>query len=296
MDRILLAGASGYLGSHIARELQKRALYYRVVLRNCAKVEQLQLRPSDVIEAELTEAQSIAGCCDGIDVVISCVGITRQKDGLSYMQVDYMANLNLLREAERAGVKKFIYVSALNGEKLKQLKIFQAKEAFVEALQGSDIQHCVIRPNGFFSDMEEFFAMAKRGRVYLFGDGEYKSNPIHGADLAELCVDALSGTEKNINIGGPGIMSQNEVARLAFEALGKPVRISHLPDWLRRLILFLSRSLLSSKNYGPIEFFLTVLAMDMLAPCYGKHSLAQHYRDLAAQNSSETEEKAEIKH
>ena len=85
--------------------------------------------------------------------VISTVGITKQKDGLTYMDVDYQANLNLLEEAKKSGVKKFIYVSVLNGEKLKATKICYAKEKFVERLKNSGIEYCVVRPNGFYSDI-----------------------------------------------------------------------------------------------------------------------------------------------
>lgn len=67
-------------------------------------------------------------------MVISIVGITRQKDGFTYMDVDYWGNANLLSEAKRSGVKKFIYVSVLNGEKLSNLKICEAKERFVTEL------------------------------------------------------------------------------------------------------------------------------------------------------------------
>ena len=67
-------------------------------------------------------------------MVISTVGITRQKDGFTYMDVDYRENANLLSEAKRSGVKKFIYVSVLNGEKLSNLKICEAKEIFVTEL------------------------------------------------------------------------------------------------------------------------------------------------------------------
>ena len=67
-------------------------------------------------------------------MVISTVGIARQKDGFTYMDVDYRENANLLSEAKRSGVKKFIYVSVLNGEKLSNLKIFEAKERFVTEL------------------------------------------------------------------------------------------------------------------------------------------------------------------
>ncbi len=63
-----------------------------------------------------------------------------------------------------------------------------------------------MRPNGFFSDMKDFLDMAKSGRVYLFGDGNFKLNPIHGEDLAKVCVDKMEEGIKEESIGGIDIL------------------------------------------------------------------------------------------
>jgi uncharacterized protein YbjT (DUF2867 family) len=215
-----------------------------------------------------------------IDVVISTIGITRQKDGLTYMDVDYQANMNLLHEAKQNGVKKFIYISVLNGENLRHLKICDAKEMFVEQLKKSGVDYCIVRPNGFFSDMSEFLNMAKRGRIYLFGRGELQTNPIHGEDLATVCVDAIEKSDREIEVGGPEILTQNEIAVTAFDVLGNKPKITHLPDWVRVVILKTTRIVTGSKIYGPIEFFLTVMAIDMLAPEYGKYTLREYFNSL----------------
>ena len=177
-------------------------------------------------------------------------------------------------------MEKFIYVSALNGENLKHLKICEAKERFVEQLKKSGIDYCVVRPHGFFSDMSELYHMAKKGRIYLFGNGELKGNPIHGEDLAEACVDAIENSNKEINIGGPEVLTHNEIAITAFDALGKKPKITYLPDWIRLAILKIVRTFTGSKIYGPIEFFLTVMAIEMIAPQYGKHTLKEYYTKL----------------
>jgi uncharacterized protein YbjT (DUF2867 family) len=117
MKRILLAGATGYLGSYIARELLKRDYQVTVIARNPEKLKQKEFDAHEFIEAQITQPESINNCCKNIDAVISAVGITRQKDGLTYMDVDFQANMNLLQQAKQSGVKKFIYVSVLNGEK-----------------------------------------------------------------------------------------------------------------------------------------------------------------------------------
>jgi len=280
MIKILLAGSTGYLGIHIAKELQQRSCFFRAIARSPERLEQNDIKASEMLKAELTDPDSIRECCNGIDIVISTVGITKQKDGLAYMDVDYQANMNLLKEAKKSGVKKFIYVSVLNGENLRNLKICDAKELFVEQLIKSGIDYCIVRPNGFFSDMSEFFSMAKKGRIYLFGNGELRANPIHGEDLAVVCVDAIERPDKEIEIGGPETLTQNEVASIAFDILGKKPKITHIPDWVRLTILKLVKLLTGSKFYGPVEFFMTVMAIDMLAPEYGKHTLKEYFQKL----------------
>jgi len=280
MSKVLLAGATGYLGGYILSELLEQQHEVRVIVQNRAKLEQNNSQKVEIIEAEITKPSSIKNCCDNIDFVISTVGITKQKDGLTYMDVDYQANKNLLKEAKKSGVKKFIYISLLNGQKLKNLKICEAKELFVDELKESSIDYCIIRPNGFFSDMAEIFYMAQKGRVYLFGNGEYKANPIHGEDLAIVCVNSIENTEKEINVGGPETLSQNEIASIAFNIAEKEIKITYIPNWIRKILLFMIRTFTSQKLYGPIEFFLTVLSMDMTAPEKGIHTLEEFYRNL----------------
>lgn len=276
--RILLAGATGYLGGYITQNLIESGYETRLIVRNKSKTN-FDKTSFEIFEGQVTNPKSITGCCNGIDIVISTIGITRQKDGLTYMDVDYQANLNLLQEAKKAGVKKFIYISVFNGEKFRNLKICEAKEKFVDELKSSGLDYCIIRPNGFFSDMKDFLEMAKKGKVYLFGDGMYKFNPVHGEDLAKVCVDAIVSSEAEIEIGGPETLSQNDIATIALKAAGKKVKILHLPDWIRKFTLWSVRTFTSSKTYGPLEFFLTLMATDMIAPQYGNHKLEDFYKE-----------------
>ena len=279
MQQILVAGSTGYLGKFILQNLVAKNIRPVALARNPAKLEQFQ-PDITIFEAEATHAPSLINCCNGVDVVISSIGITKQQDNLSYMDVDYQANLNLLAEAKRSGVRKFIYVSVLHGDKLKQLQICHAKEKFVNVLSESGLDYCVVRPTGFFSDMTEFYQMADKGRIYLFGKGEYQSNPIHGDDLAKVCIDAINNVQKELLVGGPEVFSQIELAKLAFKVVGKPVKITFIPDWVRSGLLKTCKLFLNSNKYGPIEFFLNVLAMDMNAPEYGVQKLRCYFQSL----------------
>ncbi len=281
--KVLVAGATGYLGQYIVKSLKKHGCYTAALVRNTEKVKTIGLDSflDRCITAEVTKPSTLKGVCFGFDVVISTIGITRQRDNLTYMDVDFQANMNLLAEAKRAGMKKFIYISVLNAHKMKRLKIIQAKERFVDSLKASGLRYTVIRPNGFFSDMKEFLKMADKGVVHLFGKGEFRGNPIDGEDLAEVVFESIAGNRTEIEVGGPEILTQNQIAHMAFEALHKEGKIRYVPIWIKNIILALIRFFTPQKVYGPIEFFLTVLTMDMVAPRYGRNKLEEFYREAA---------------
>jgi len=252
--RVLLAGATGYLGRFVLNELQRRNYSTRVIVRTPSRLG--TVTPNvDVRVGEVTQADTLKGVCE-----------------------DFQANANLIDEAKRSGVKRFIYVSVFNGEQMRHLKICEAKERLGDYLKKSGLDYCIVRPTGFFSDMGDFLKMAKGGSVWLFGNGMLRMNPIHGADLARAVVDAMDSHQHELNIGGPDVLTHNQIAELALRAYGKQPRVRHLPDFVRRSTLFLLRKLTSAKTYGPLEFFLTAMAMDMQAPTYGEERLEDFFK------------------
>jgi uncharacterized protein YbjT (DUF2867 family) len=279
--KILVAGATGYLGKYILQELKKQGYFTVAIARDPSKLNHLSI--DSVVQAEVTQPETLKGICNGVDCVISTVGITTQKDGLFYMDVDYQANANLLKDAVRSGVKKFIYVSVLNGQRLRHLKMIEAKEKFVDELKRSGMENMIIRPNGFFSDMTEILKMAYKGKVYLFGEGNYVANPIHGVDLARFIINNMDKSITELEVGGPDVLTQNEIAREAFDAIGKKERIIHIPIWVRNVALSLIHWFSGQKTYGPIEFFLTIMTMDMFAPLYGENRLADYFKKATVQ-------------
>ncbi|MCG9682746.1 SDR family oxidoreductase [Vibrio sp. Isolate23] len=275
--KVLVVGATGYLGTHIVKQLLEQKRDFIALARNKKKLIEIGLSESQIVEAQVTKPEQLEGICRGVDVVISCLGITRQKDDVSYMDVDYQANLNILLEAESSGVRRFIYVSAFKAQEYPQVRLLRAKERFARRLLNSEhLSPCVIRPNGFFVDLEEFYRMAAKGRIYQFGQGTMRMNPIDGEDLASFCLSQLDSDQNEYDIGGPEVLSINELARLAFQVQNKPVSIVSVPDIVRRALLWFFPHL--PENWvGPPEFFLTVLGRDAIAPCYGNKTIRDHF-------------------
>ena len=276
---VLIVGATGYLGRHLIRAYHVSGYKVHALARDAAKLKPFAGLLESVRIAQPTQPETMVGVCDGIDVVISTLGITRQRDGLSYMDVDYQANMNVLDEALRAGVEKFGFVHVLNAEQMPNVDVAVAKAKFAAALDAAPIDSTVICPSGFFSDLEEILTLAEKDRVFLFGDGESLITPIHGRDLAQVCVAAVESQETWVTVGGPETFSQNEIAELAFEALGRKPRISYIPFWIVRAIIGSAKALGFRSQVGVLDLFVTTSAMDMTAPHHGTRTLAETYEN-----------------
>lgn len=281
MHRVLVAGATGYLGGFVAADFKKRGHFVRALARSPHKLASTKDDLDEIVKGEITVPESIEHVCDGIDVVFSSVGITRQKDKLTFRDVDYQGNKNLLDEAKRAGVAKFVYVSVLDGPNLCHLDIIKAHEDFVEELKSSELDYAVLRPTGYFSDMGEVFEMARKGRVYLIGPGNNRINPIHGADLAICCADAIEESRQEIDLGGPEIMTWREMAEWALAAQNKPVKITSVPVWIMSLAIRVTR-LFSRHSAELLAFFTAMATRNVVGPATGSHTLGAHYEQLGA--------------
>lgn len=295
MQHVLVAGATGYLGRYVTRRFKEEGYRVRVLARNPEKLkhEGPYMEPSvfeyadEVFAGEITRPETLAGVCDGIDIVFSSVGITRQRDKMTYDDVDYRGNLNLLNEARRSSsVSRFLFVSVFQASKLEHLDIVKARERFARELAGSGLAYTIIRPTGFFSDMTELLRMAKSGAIWLIGTGEHRLNPIHGADLADVCVRAASGDTREIAVGGPDAYTHRELASLAFRTIGQPTRIIRLPVRAMKLALTLIRPF-NKRLHGILSFFAASMTLDFVAPASGTHRLESYFNQYVGRESGQ---------
>src|SRR5919107_391667 len=193
-EKVLLAGAVGRLGRHVRGELESRGYTVRALVRDPCN---LAGEDVEVFGSDARQVETLWGACEGVESVISVLGgslaLRYTPPNATYRDVDLRANLNLLAEARAARVRKFVYVSLYGAERLRGLGYVDAHEQFIQALAESGIDYAVVRPTGLFYVFEEVFKMARRGRVLLVGRGDARTNPIHEADVARACVEALEG-------------------------------------------------------------------------------------------------------
>ncbi len=291
MKKVLVAGSTGYIGRYVVQEFKNRGYWVRALVRNPDKIKQpgphhepaLDHLADEFFIGDATKPESIKGVCDGVELVFSSLGMTRPDFVHSSFDVDYKANLNIMREAQRAKVKKFVYISVFNAQKMMEIENIQAHEKFVDELRASGLEYAIVRPTGYFSDMAQFLNMARNGFMFSLGEGETRSNPIHGADLAKVCVDAAEGEAREIDAGGPEIFTYRQVAKMAADVVEKqPFNIS-LPVWLADGIAAVTGFI--NRDIHDIALFATTVSKnDTVAPQYGTHRLREFFEEMANMN------------
>ena len=281
--KVLVAGAGGRAGRHVLGELAARGYATRALVRDAARFG--GAGADEVFVADARWPASLQGSCEGVAAVVSAMGASLSlgltRGGATFRAVDLAANLNLLAEARAAGVGKFVYISLYGAERLRGLAYVDAHEEFVAALGSSGLDYAVVRPTGFFYVFGEIYKMAARGRVVVAGDGGARSNPVHEADVARTCAEALQAGGRELAVGGPETYTRRGVAELAFAALGRPPKITSLPAGLMRALVAPAR-LFDRRLYDLLEFGVSVGTVDLVAPAYGTRSLAEYFRGLAS--------------
>ena len=233
--KIVLAGAFGNLGAEILKALVKAG--HEVVAAD--------LKESTVagcegkytfLQIDATNPETMKGMCDGADMVISTVGLTGASTKVTAYDIDLNGNLNILKEAKAAGVKKFNYISVISCDEpgADKVPMLHAKYLFEEELKKSGLEYIIHRPTGYFYDIAKVFKpYVDKGEMQLLkGFGGVKANVIDCPDFAQFIIDTMNETNVTYNVGGKETYTYEEMAKLCFDAAKKPLKIKWQPKWM----------------------------------------------------------------
>jgi uncharacterized protein YbjT (DUF2867 family) len=276
--KVVLAGAFGKLGADILKELTSRG--FEVVAADKVPGEAEGSGGYSTRLIDVTRPETLEGLCDGADAVISTVGLTGASKTVTHYDIDLEGNKNLLSEAKRAGVRKFIYISVLKAETDPSIPMLDAKNKFEAELKRSGIPYMIYRPTGYFYDIARvFLSMVEKGQVNLLGRKDVRANVIDTSDLARYIVEHMEDSGKTVSIGGMETYSYAEIAALFFQAAGKPPVIKRVPAVLFDL-LAVTAKLRKTGRYAVIRFSKWTLSRDMVGEtCYGRSSFKEYIKN-----------------
>jgi len=235
---ILVAGATGVLGSEIVRRLLKRGEKVRAMVRassNPESVERLRKAGAETVVGDLKNPTSLRPACAGVDAVITGVtAITTAKEGDSFDATDGEGNKALMDAARKSGVRKFVLVS-FNADYSPDCPLARAKRSAEEHLKKSGLDYTILHPSLFFESWlgPMLFADPAAGTAKVYGSGRQKIRYVAVADVAELAVQSLTepaATNATIPFGGPEEISQQDAVRMFEEAFGKKFAVTQVSE------------------------------------------------------------------
>jgi len=272
MKKVLLFGATGNLGKEIAKEAIKQGYDLTAVVRNRAKAEQLSKITTNYLITDITNKNALENICKGFDIVISALGKSVSPNDHSkptFNEIDLVANTNILLEAQRSGIKKFIYVSALHAEKYPELEYFRVHHQFSELLKQSGINYAIIKPPAIFSAFIDMVDMATKGLLVNMGSGNKQTNPIFEGDLAKICVDSINKTNAVIEAGGKSIYTRKQLNEIIQKAVNPNKSVKNIPLGFVKFSLPLMR-LFNKNMFDKFAFFVEVMQHDTIASQVGE--------------------------
>jgi uncharacterized protein YbjT (DUF2867 family) len=270
--KVFLTGSTGYVGRQIARDLVspinggKAAHTVRVLVRpeSVSKIPRDLAGRAEVVYGDTTSADSLRGKLHGCDAVINLPGLLREfpKRGITFEKVHFEGTKNLVDEAKRAGVRRFLQMSALGVRAGAATGYQKTKWMAEEYLRASGLEWTIFRPSVIFGregeglmnfvsvlvdlhQMMPFF-------VPVIGNGEYRFQPVAIENVSEGFVKSLT-TQASIGkvyeVGGPEKFTYNEMLDLVGEAIGKKKAKLHQPVFLMKFLA----SLLGGFEFFPIS-------------------------------------------
>ena len=245
--KITVFGGSGFIGRNIVRELAQQGAWVTVGCRDVEGAKHLKVQgvvgQVTPVHVDVTKGDNIAAALQGADMAINLCGILFESGRNRFDAVQGTAPGVIAAEAAKAGVSKFVHVSAIGADANSASKYARSKAAGEAAVKSAFPTATILRPSVVFGPDDDFFnrfgAMAEAISILpLIGGGRTKFQPVYVDDVARAAFVALTSdtTEgKTYELGGPTIYTLKEVMELVVAQTARKCRMVEIPFWLASL-------------------------------------------------------------
>jgi len=251
MPTALVTGAAGVMGARLTARLRKAGWQVRaLVLPGDPLRSRVEALGCEVREGDVSDRRSLAGLCEGVDLVYHLAAVIISHDAALFQRVNRDGTAHLLAEARKAGVPHFVYVSSASVVYPRRTRYAESKLEAERLVQSSGLAYTVVRPTlvyeqGGGQELMMFLAYLRRFPVVPFiGAGRALKRPVWSEDIVDGLVrlaDAPVARGKTYNFSGAEAISMRELAELLLRHHDLSRPFVHLPVWLcRALALLLS--------------------------------------------------------
>jgi uncharacterized protein YbjT (DUF2867 family) len=258
---LLLTGATGSVGSRLLPLLLERGEDVRCLVREPRRLGEwrvdVQIALGDL--GQMSDPYLVRQALRGVDTVVHLAATIRDQPPRRIEELNGLATVRLLRAAERSGMERFVFFSALNASSAQRTRFFRAKWLAEAAVVSSPLRTTVFAPSIVYDHSDPWVTLLRRFSFLpvlpVSGSGEAEFQPIWAQDAARCVIGALSreGQRNRYELAGPESLTYNEMSDLVSRVAGRPRPLVHLPLPLIRAGLLGVRSLFGEAVFATWE-------------------------------------------
>ena len=247
---VAIAGGSGFIGRAIARRLGAIGeIKVRVLSRNPdAARARLKVPGVEFVRGDIAEPATLNDALAGASVIVDAVQfdgypVENPRSGLTFEQVDYGGTVALIEAAKQAGVAQFIYISGAASDENSDHPGFRAKGRAERAIRESGLTYTIFRPSLVYGPEDKVVNGLARALRFapvfgVPGTGRQWVQPVLVDDLAACVALAVSGSGRNqtYEIGGPDLMTFDQMMEAIMDASGHRRLLFHIPEGVMRTV------------------------------------------------------------
>ena len=225
---LLLTGATGTIGAPLLRRLTDAGISVRVLVRDPRRLGPQRVRVQIAL-GRLEDHLSFRHALRGVDTVIHLASVIRDQPGGSIEELAGVATWRLVRAAERAGVKRFLFFSTLGASTHSSARLLRAKAVAERAVIESSLAATVFAPSVVYAPGDPYLKLLSRMSLLpvmaIPGPGRAPFQPIWAEDVAECVMAALPGGSRaeesvgtRLELAGPETLTHRELVQSALRA------------------------------------------------------------------------------
>jgi uncharacterized protein YbjT (DUF2867 family) len=238
---LLLTGATGVVGSALLRRLVGAGAEVRCLVRDPRRLGAQRVRVQIAL-GDLADPPSFRNAMRGVRTVVHLASATRDQPRGSIEELDGIATWRMVSAAERAGVERFVFFTALDASTHHRARFFRAKALAERAVNEAQVHSIVFAPSLIYAPGDRmlrlFDRLALLPAMPISGNGRAIYQPIWSEDVADCVMAALArsgrldggaGTRERYELAGPETLSHTEIVRAVQRALDRRRPLVHIP-------------------------------------------------------------------
>jgi NADH dehydrogenase len=233
---LLLTGATGLVGSTLLRRLVAEGREVRCLVRDPRRLGPLRVRVQIAL-GDLTDPPSFRNALRGVQTVVHLAAAIRDQPRGSIEELNGIATWRMVEAAQRQGVERFLFFSALGASPHHRTRLLRAKALAEQAVREADLQSTVFAPSIIYAPGDPWLTLLERLALLpvmpVSGRGRALFQPIWAEDVADCVMTSLHGTPSEVHeryeLAGPETLSHTEIVRLLLRSLGRRRPLVHVP-------------------------------------------------------------------